>query len=173
MTLETERLILRKFVSEDAGDMYKNWVRDPEVTKFLTWNPHESIDLTKKILDMWVKEYENPSTHRFAIVFKETNEVIGSIDVVDYVDGSPEIGYCLSRKYWNKGIMSEACKTMISYLFNQGFNKIVIEANENNVGSNRVIQKCGFTFTHKENKEHCSIFKPEPVTVNWYELRKE
>ena len=38
---------------------------------------------------------------------------------------------------------------------------------------NKVITKCGFKFTHKENKEHCSIFKPEPVTVNWYELRKE
>ena len=117
MFLETERLILRKFVIEDASDMFKNWTNDLEVTKFLTWHPHENIELTKKILDMWIKEYDNSTTHRFAIVLKETNEVIGSIDVVDYVDGCPEIGYCLSRKYWNKGYMSEACKIMINYFF--------------------------------------------------------
>ena len=46
------------------------------------------------------------------------------------------------------------------------------EADVRNIGSNRVIEKCGFTFTHKEDLEHCSQFKPEPTTANWYKLSK-
>ena len=54
-TIETERLILRRFTVEDAGDMYKNWASDPEVTKYLTWPPHESVEFTKSLLADWVK----------------------------------------------------------------------------------------------------------------------
>ena len=170
MFIETSRLLLRRFTIDDAKDMYENWASDEKVTKFLTWNAHDSIDVTKFILNLWVKEYENPNTIRFAITLKDSNEVIGAIDVVNYVNGNPEIGYCLSRKHWNKGYMSEACNAFIKYLFDKGFNKIVIEANVNNIASNKVIMKCGFKFVKKETKPHRSIFKKESVTVNWYRI---
>ena len=44
LTMETERLILRPFVLNDAEAMFHTWANDPEVTKYLTWNPHESVD---------------------------------------------------------------------------------------------------------------------------------
>lgn len=166
-TLGTERLSLRKIKKDDAESIYRNWASDPEVTKYVTWPTHQSIEDTKKIMSVWLKEYENPKTVRFGIVLKKTNELIGMIDVVDYVNGVPEIGYCLSRKYWNHGYMSEACNRFVNYLFDICYKEVVIEAIDQNIGSNRVIEKCGFTFTHKESKP-CSIFKPETVTVNWY-----
>lgn len=172
MIIETERLLLRHFVIEDAERMFNNWANDPEVTKYMTWNPHENVEQTKSILNIWLEEYKKPNCYRFCIVLKENSDLIGSIDVVDYVDGCPEIGYCLSRKYWNNGYMTEAVKAFIDYLFNVGFEKLVIEANVNNIASNKVILKCGFKFTHQEAKEHCSIFKPEPIVCNWYELIK-
>ena len=89
-----------------------------------------------------------------------------------YIDDSPEIGYCLSRKYWNQGLMTEACKAFIKYLFDIGFTKVLIKAVVENIGSNRVIEKCGFKFTHQEHLEHQSPFKPNPVTLNCYELIK-
>ena len=171
--IETDRLLLRRFSFEDDKEIFNKWANDPEVTKYLTWNPHTSIDQTKYILNMWIKEYEKPNTYRFAITLKETEELIGAIDVVGYINGCPEIGYCLSRKHWNKGYMTEALKAFINYLHNKGYKEIVIEADERNIGSNRVIEKCGFVFTHKEHKEHCSQFKPEPVTVNWYNLKED
>lgn len=171
-TIETNRLLLRHFNIDDAQQMFTNWASDKEVTKFMTWSPHSNVNETKQIISTWVKEYKKKTTHRFAITLKKSDELIGSIDVVSYVDGSPEIGYCLSRKYWNQGLMSEACKAFINYLFYKGYKQIVIEADVNNIASNRVIEKCGFTFTHQEEKEHCSIFKPEPVVVNWYKLVK-
>lgn len=171
-TLITERLVLRKVNIKDIEPMFNNWASDPEVTKYLTWLPHQNIGITEMIVKEWIKEDKNPRTIRYMITIKGDNEPIGSIDVVDYVNGVPEIGYCLSKKHWNKGYMTEACKALIKYIFNIGFTKIVIEADVKNIGSNKVIKKCGFSFTHKEEKKHCSQFKPEPIAVNWYEIKK-
>ena len=69
--------------------------------------------------------------------------------------------------------MSEATKAFINYLFNKGFKKIRIAADVRNLASNRVIQKCGFKFSHIEEREHCSSVRPEAVTINWYILEKQ
>ena len=53
--IETERLILRKAKIEDAEAMFRNWANDPEVTKFLTWPVHGSVEITKKLLAGWVE----------------------------------------------------------------------------------------------------------------------
>ena len=170
--LVTERLLLRKVKIKDVEPMYNNWASDPEVTKYLTWLPHENIINTEAIVKEWIKQENDPKTIRYMITIKGNDEPIGSIDVVNYIDGAPVIGYCLSRQYWNKGYMTEACKTFAKYLFDIGFKRIVIEADVRNIGSNRVIEKCGFTFTHKEEKEHASQFKSYPITVNWYQITK-
>ena len=44
--IETERLILRRFTIEDAEDMFNGWCNDPEVTRFLTWPPHDNVEVT-------------------------------------------------------------------------------------------------------------------------------
>ena len=170
--LVTDNCVLRKVKKEDAEPMFRNWASDPEVTKFLTWPSHESIEVTNKVIDRWFEEEKNPKTIRFVITLIDNDEPIGSIDVVGYINDNPEIGYCLSRKYWNKGLMTEACKTFSKYLLDIGFEKVLIKAVVENIGSNRVIEKCGFKFTHQEYLEHQSSFKPNPVTVNCYELIK-
>ncbi len=170
--LVTDKCILRKVKKEDVEPMFRNWASDPEVTKYLTWPSHENIEVTNKVIDRWFKEEKDPKTIRFVITLKDSDEPIGSIDVVDYIEDNPEIGYCLSRKYWNKGLMTEACKAFSKYLFDIGFKKVLIKAVVENIGSNRVIEKCGFKFTHQEHLEHQSSFKPNPVTLNCYELIK-
>ena len=168
--IETKRLILRSPKESDAEPMFSNWANDPEVTKYLTWNPHESVDVTKLIVSRWLKEEEDPKTVRFVITIKGNDEPVGSIDVVGYHDGDPEIGYCLSRKLWGQGYMTEACQAVMAYLFALGHKRILIDAAEDNIGSNRVIAKCGFRFVGKEYKEHTSAFKEAPVTLNHYEI---
>ena len=59
-TLESERLILRRFTYQDAESMYRNWACDPEVTRFLMWPPHASVEVTKKVLAEWRNHYVNP-----------------------------------------------------------------------------------------------------------------
>ena len=156
VTLETERLILRPWRIEDAEEMFYGWANDPEVTKYMTWNAHTDIEQTKQILAMWVEEYQKPERIAFGIVLKDENKLIGGIDVVGYLNGpkgTPVIGYDLSRKYWNHGYMTEACKCVINYLFSLGYPEIEIDAFDENIGSNHVIQKCGGVFIGAEIEE--------------------
>ena len=60
-TIETERLILRKFSPDDAGAMFNNWANDPEVTRYLTWQPHVSPETTRELLTRWAEEAKDPA----------------------------------------------------------------------------------------------------------------
>jgi ribosomal-protein-alanine N-acetyltransferase len=170
VTLETNRLLLRPFVETDAIDMYNNWASDDEVTKYLTWNTHQNIEVSKSIIDLWIRQYDKPERINFAITLKETNELIGGIDVVGYLDKIPVIGYVLGKKYWNNGYMSEACENVLKYLFSLGHEKVIIDAVVENIGSNRVIKKCGGIF-EKEYSEFCEQ-KNKFFNINRYYVYK-
>ena len=172
LELETERLKLRPFEESDAEAMYSAWASDPEVTKYLTWNAHESVDLTRAVVMQWVSQYEKPERINCAIELKETGELIGGIDVVGYLggpEGTPVIGYCMTRKYWNRGIMTEACRCLLRYLFSRGYSEVRIDAAVENAGSNRVIQKCGGVLTATE--EEFVPAKNRTVLLNRYTVR--
>ena len=168
----TERLVLRKLKREDAEPMFRNWDSDPEVAKYTLWVAHKNVETTKKLVDMWLEEEKDGKTIRFVITEKGSDEPIGAIDIVKFIGNIPEIGYCLSRKHWNKGYMSEACRAFVNYLFELGYPKVLIRADTRNVSSQKVIEKCGFKFTHEEFIKHRSLVRPESVTVRWYELNK-
>lgn len=142
--INTDRLILRKFKLDDAKDMYKNWSSDSEVTKFLSWCCHPDVDFTKALITIWVSEYLHEEKYHWAIELKECGEVIGDIAIFNLKEKheSCEVGYCLSKNYWNKGIMGEALSSVIDYLFrNIGFNRIVAMHNADNVASGKVMIK--------------------------------
>ena len=170
--LETERLRLRKIRREDAQRIFGCWASDPEVTKYLTWNPHESVAVTDKVIDIWLSEYEHPDCYRYGIELKETGELIGMIDVVRITDGKPELGYCSGRSYWGHGFMTEALRALCAELFDDGYATLLIRAVRENIGSNRVIQKAGFSFTGTETGPMWRG-KDEIVTVNNYRLDRE
>jgi len=147
--IDTERFLLRKLEVADADDMFKNWATDSEVTKFLSWKPHDNVEETKEIISQWALEYEKDDNYDWAIILKDIWEVIGEISVVRMEEKhySCEVGYCMSRKYWNKGIMTEALKDVINYLFSEvGFNRIVALHDTNNSASGKVMLKSGMKY---------------------------
>ncbi|MEI8201319.1 MAG: GNAT family N-acetyltransferase [Eubacteriales bacterium] len=147
--IETERLILRPFTMADADPMYRNWASDPEVTKYLTWPTHSSMEVSEKVLESWCPLNEDMENYQWAIVLKEINEPIGSIAVVKLNNDveSADIGYCMGRNWWGQDIMPEALKAIIDFLFNEvGFNRIAAAHDVNNPKSGRVMQKAGMTY---------------------------
>ncbi len=146
--IETDRLILRKFVKEDADAMFRNWASDPRVTKYLTWPVHDNIDITNMVIDMWIKDYEKIESYQWAIVLKEINEPIGCISVVGHKDeiGEVEIGYCIGYNWWNKGITSEALKAVIDFFWKVGAKRIAARHDADNPNSGRVMRKCGMHY---------------------------
>ena len=116
--IETERLILRRLVIEDSEFAFKNWTSDKEVSKYLEWPAHENIGLTKKIVEYWVENYSKNDFYQWGIILKDINELIGTISVVNNNDNVKmvEMGYCIGRQWWNKGITSEALTVLITHL---------------------------------------------------------
>ncbi len=148
--LETERLILRRFKIEDADAMYKNWASDSEVTKFLMWPPHESPEVSLGITEDWLKQYSDNSYYQWAIVLKENgDEPIGSISAVSVKEeiSAVHIGYCIGKKWWHKGITSEALKAVMDYFFDVvGVNRIESRHDPRNPNSGKVMKKCGMKY---------------------------
>ncbi len=165
--LQTKRLNLRKIREDDAAQIFNGWANDKEVTKYLTWHPHESVESVKQLVCFWLDDYKKENCYRYGIELLGTDDLIGMIDVVGYDDGVPEIGFVLARAHWNKGYMSEALKSVTTYLFAEGFAEIYIQADARNIGRNRVIEKCGFKFLHTKD-EPSSAGEPESVTLNCY-----
>ena len=124
--------------------IFDNWASDPEVTKHLNWGPHSSPSITRGIVSLWAEAYASPTVYRWGIEL--SGMLIGDIAVVRWreEDESCEIGYCLCRRHWNQGIMTEALKTVIGYLFDTvGFHRICICHDILNPASGRVMDKCG------------------------------
>lgn len=147
--IETKRLILRPFKLSDAEHMFKNWANDSNVTKYLTWPPHESADLTVKLLTEWIPLYKNADYYQWCIEFKDISQAIGSISVVNISEETEavEIGYCIGKAYWNKGITSEALSALIKFFFDDvGINRIQAHHDVNNPNSGRVMAKCGLKY---------------------------
>lgn len=161
ITIETERLILRKLKLSDAENMFKNYCSDEDVSRYLPWYPHKNLKATKKyIKNVIFKKYRTEKEHSYhwVIVLKEIDEVIGAIDgnKYDATNLSCELGYCMSKKYWNKGIMTEAATAIVKYLF-ETTNLVRIWAchDSENIGSGKVMQKIGMikegTFRKSKN----------------------
>ncbi len=144
--LETERLIMRAFVPEDVKPMFRNWASDPEVTKFLTWPTHTSEEVTEKVVASWVEKNGDPAYYQWAIVWKETMEPIGSISAVHWKEDvcEVEIGYCIGRQWWHRGVMTECFSEVIRFFFQEvGVNRITARHDPNNPNSGMVMKKCG------------------------------
>ena len=148
--IETDRLILRRYVIEDADAVYKNWASDSEVTKFLTWQPHSSVEVSRGIIENWLKEYSDEKYYQWAIVLKDNgNEPIGDISVVHMKEdiSMVHIGYCLGRAWWRRGIMSEALKAVTDFMFDTvEVNRVESRHDPMNPNSGKVMQKCGMKY---------------------------
>ena len=149
-TLETERLILRKTVDEDAEYMFNNWANDSRVTKFLTWTPYENVqELRDSYHKFLMENNDKPDFYDWKIVLKSLGQPIGAIDVTRLYEDieAVEIGYCLGVDWWHQGIMTEAFKAVIQYLFEEvGVNRIAAYHDTNNPHSGDVMRKCGLRY---------------------------
>ena len=133
LELETDRLLLRRLLPQDAPQMYANWANDPAVTRFLRWEPHKSPAETRELLSAWAELYPNPDYYQWAMVEKATGQVFGSISIYNSLPGEPaqrnewpgfdlsegiwEPGYCIGRAWWGKGCTTEALNALVEYWF--------------------------------------------------------
>ena len=146
--LETDRLILRPFNTADAQDVFCCWESDADVAKYMFWSSHNDIEKTKEWISFELEQISKNDWYRFAIVLKETNELIGT-GLIYYEDEVScwEIGYNLGKKYWGKGYTTEAMKEIIMFAAQElHVTEIVGRFAKENPNSRNVMQKLGFKY---------------------------
>ncbi len=149
VTLETERLILRRFTMDDAEPMFRNWASDPEVTKYLTWPTHKHVDISHEVIKNWLSGYESESKYNWAVELKSLHEPIGSIAAVKVEDNTNlvHIGYCIGKPWWHKGYTSEALTRLVRFFFEEvGANRVEARFDPRNPNSGKVMAKAGLKY---------------------------
>lgn len=148
-SIETDRLILRKFKYEDNQDMLDYWVSDPKV-QFLYSEPvYTTYNEVKKLLDIYISSYDNMDYYRWAIIEKDSGLCIGQIAffLIDLKNHFGEIEYCIGSKFQKRGYGTEAIKGILDFGFNQiNLHKVQVCHKENNLASKALIKKCNFTY---------------------------
>ena len=143
--LKTERLILKPYTIADAEGLYE-YAKDPEVGPIAGWAPHKDVEESRKIIEELFMPEDS-----WAIRLKGEDRVIGSIalefDKYRPDSNSRELGYSLGKNYWGHGIMTEAARAVIKFGFEDlSLDQIGICTSIVNKRSQRVIEKCGFTY---------------------------
>ena len=147
--LKTERLLLRPWKQEDLNDLYA-YASVDGVGQMAGWLPHQSIEESQKILNMFINEKKT-----FAIV--KDNHVIGSLGIEKYNEEQfpefehercREIGYVLSKDYWGQGIGTRLFQEMIRIAEeNPNLLQMELEFIEGNHRARALYEKMGFRIT--------------------------
>ena len=153
VTLETQRLILRRLKINDREQLYNNCWSAPEVWKWSSYEPMDSIDdvvtLNNIFTDFWFAKYEKLDYYDWAMQLKSSGEVIGRIRGIkpDENISQIELAYELGQNWWNKGLTTEAVNALISFFMEEvGFNRIYAAHAHENPASGKVMQKCGMIY---------------------------
>ena len=146
--IDTERLTIRRMTLRDADDMFE-YSKDPLVAQHVLWDAHSTVSETRSYIRYTLKKYRLGEPTSLAIVLNRSNKVIGTIGFSWYQmeNLSAEVGYSLSRAYWNLGIMTEALYALIEFSFRElGMNRIEAQYELSNPASGYVMRKVGMQY---------------------------
>ncbi len=135
--METERLILRRYIGEDLEDLYE-YLSDVETVRYEPYKPM-SFEETRQEL-----EYRISSSEFIAVELKDTHKMIGNIYLGGRDSNTLEIGFVFNKDYWKRGYASEACNSLISEAFSNGIHRIYAECDPDNTASWRLLERRGF-----------------------------
>lgn len=170
-----DNYMLRDVELKDAKDMFE-YGKDLETVKFLSWGPYSDVtEAYGSIREFFLKRPERGLPIGYAIVDLKNDKMIGTIDFHTMIsEGVVEVGFCLNKAYWNKGIMSKSLQKILEVgFYYHGFNKIIIGHANENLQSMRVIEKNNFIFEYEDHKKYYNRFTGLNEPSKWYYLTKE
>jgi RimJ/RimL family protein N-acetyltransferase len=141
--LETARLRLRLPKMEDAPSIFETYAQDPEVTRYLVWRPHRSIEETHQFLKRCLSTWLDGTAFTWVITRSGDDRAVGMIEL--RVDGHKvDLGYVLAKPHWGKGYMPEAVRALIDWALAQpAIHRVWAVCDIENLASARVLEKVG------------------------------
>ena len=173
--METKRISLRPWLDSDAETLYK-YASDPDVGPRAGWPPHKSVEESLEV----IRNVFNKDTTTWAIVLKETGEVIGAMGYGASCDcklptreGESIVGYWVAKPYWNQGICTEALQLMLDHIRTTTDIQSLLSGHfVDNPASGRVMEKCGFVPTGEECFDESQYMgEGRPIRVLRLELK--
>ena len=146
--IRTERLYIRRLTMKDAPDMYE-YSRDPEVARHVLWDAHRSVNETRAYVRYMLRKYRLGEPVSWGIEHLESGKVIGTIGFMWYQreNNSAEVGYSLSRAYWNQGLMTEALRAILKFAFAEmRLHRVEAQHEVENPASGHVMLKAGMRY---------------------------
>jgi [ribosomal protein S5]-alanine N-acetyltransferase len=169
--IETDRLIIRAFIPEDADGIFE-LDSDPEVHLYLGNNPIKTMEQAVGAIQFIRQQYIDNGIGRWAVIKKATNEFIGWTGLklmkqpVNNHSNYYDLGYRLIKKYWGCGYATETALASLAYGFNElKLPEIFAMADTQNVGSDAVLKKAGLKFVE--------TFYDDNILHNWYRITHE
>lgn len=154
---ETARCHLRRIEPSDYRMMFQNWAKYEEVCRYYPFNPAADIEVYRQKVERWVSNYSSDSYFHWVIEWKETGELIGTINLgnMEKACQMSDTCYMLSPKYWNRGIMTEVLAGVLDYAFDEiGLHRVQAEVFEENEASVAVLKKCDMTLEGVARKKY-------------------
>ncbi|MDQ7092321.1 GNAT family N-acetyltransferase [Desulfosporosinus sp. PR] len=168
-TIETERLILRRFELTDSQSVFELWMNDPEVQNNYGESVCNTVEEVERLLAKWLCLYNNNEFYRWSIILKEANKSIGQIAfyLVNNQNQRADVEYCIGQSCWGKGYAPEALKAVIDYAFRHiGINRVQAFHRSKNASSGNVLRKAGMKYEgtlkqyllHKDEFDDCLMY---------------
>ena len=154
--LKTPHLLLRKLKREDALDFYQ-FAGSETVTRYMLWKPHKDISESVVSIEKSLIRYKEGKYYRWGIALKETDELIGIIDLLGFDEERNicSFAYMIAEDFWGKGYGTEALKTVLDFAFRQ-LNVAAVEADHfaDNAASGTVMRKAGMQYVGTESDKY-------------------
>ncbi|MEY2484282.1 MAG: hypothetical protein QOK24_2810 [Verrucomicrobiota bacterium] len=145
---ETDRLLVREYVEEDAEAFFK-LNTDPEVLRFVPDKALLNVDQARQLLiDHPIADYRKHGFGRGACILKATGELIGFAGL-KYLEelGEVDVAYRLLPAYWGQGLATETALASVRYGFaDLGLKRIIGLVMSENIASVRVLEKTGLRY---------------------------
>ena len=142
-TLETKRLMLRKFKEDDFAAAH-SYASCAENILYMPWGPNSESETREFIARSIASAEKHPiDNYEYAVVVKKTGALIGGCGISPSGDQAM-LGWCLHRDHWRNGYGTELGFALLKFGFEElGLRRITAFCHAENIGSYRVMEKIG------------------------------
>lgn len=172
--ITTKRLFLRVIDAADAEDVFR-YCSDPDVARNTSWPCHRSVEDARAYIAWALSKASHPPHlvhHIWAIRLRGDAQVIGTVDLIQDNATDAHTDYVLARAWWNQGLMSEAVRAVTTWGFDQvpSLKRVHSVCLTRNIGSGRVLEKCGFRLMRRELVQLGVKFDNQRLEASRFEL---
>ncbi|MGH8222482.1 MAG: GNAT family N-acetyltransferase [Woeseiaceae bacterium] len=175
IVIETERLILRRPLGGDAAAIFTRYAADPDVTRYLAWPMHRSLEDTLAFIEFSDNEWERWPAGPLVVCLRADGEIIGSTGIAFETAERAATGYVFAKDQWGKGYATESVGAILGAAARHGERELYALFHPHHAASRRVLEKSGFVF---ERRLHAHLEFPNfapgvPADVECYVARPD